>query len=263
MEYENTETAGNNWLADNGSNTGQPNVTRVKEDDLKRVQDHLKTKYGYDPGAYQGYDNTYNNGNYKALARLDWNINDKHTFTARYSYMLGSNEQGTNGNSGPNPRSGNRRISDKSISFENANYSFKNTVSSVAAELNSRLSNKMSNQLILTYSRIQDTRSTPGKLFPFVDIGDGTSSDKSFSNYISFGTELFSVNNDVINNNVIITDNLTYVLGKNTLTAGLSYQLMSFANSYQRMGSSYYRYNTVDDFLSDAPPIAYGVTYVF
>ncbi|HMY83139.1 MAG: TonB-dependent receptor [Saprospiraceae bacterium] len=263
LEYENTETAGNNWLADNGSNTGQPNVTRVKEDDLKRVQDHLKTKYGYDPGAYQGYDNTYNNGNYKALARLDWNINDKHTFTARYSYMLGSNEQGTNGNSGPNPRSGNRRISDKSISFENANYSFKNTVSSVAAELNSRLSNKMSNQLILTYSRIQDTRSTPGKLFPFVDIGDGTSSDKSFSNYISFGTELFSVNNDVINNNVIITDNLTYVLGKNTLTAGLSYQLMSFANSYQRMGSSYYRYNTVDDFLSDAPPIAYGVTYVF
>lgn len=263
LEWENRESAGNQWLADNGTNTGQPNVTRVKEEDLIRVQNHLRTKYGYDPGAYQNYDNTYNNQNYKALARLDWNINDKNTFTARYSYMQGTNDQGTNNNSGPNPRSGNSRISDKSIAFENANYSFKNTVSSVAAELNSRINNKLSNQLIVTYSRIQDTRSTPGSLFPFVDIGDGTSDAISFSNYMSFGTELFSTNNDVINNNIIATDNLTYVMGKNTFTAGLSYQYMSFANSYQRMGSSYYRYNTVDDFINDAQPISYGTTYLF
>ena len=93
--------------------------------------------------------------------------------------MLGSNEQGTNGNSGPNPR--------PVIEGFPINPSFEmpiviqNTVSSVAAELNSRLSNKMSNQLILTYSRIQDTRSHR-QIISFVDIGDGTSSDKSFSN---------------------------------------------------------------------------------
>lgn len=262
FEMENSESAGNNWVADNGSNTGQPNVTRVKESDLIRVQDYLKSKYNYDPGAYQNYNNTYNNKNYKALARLDWNINDKNTFTVRYSYMEGTNDQGTNDNSGPRPRSSNSRISDKSIAFENANYSFKNTVGSFAGELNSRFTNNLSNQLIVTYSRIQDTRATPGSLFPFVDIGDG-SDPADYSNYMSFGTELFSVNNDVINKNLIATNNLTYLMGKNTFTAGLSYQLMSFANSYQRMGSSYYRYKSVDDFVNDAPPIAYGITYVY
>ncbi|MCB0605355.1 MAG: TonB-dependent receptor [Saprospiraceae bacterium] len=262
FEYENSESAGNNWVADNGTNSTDPNVTRVKESDLVRVKDYLRTKYGYDAGAYQNYSNTYNSLNYKGLARVDWNINDKNTFTARYSFMQGTNDQGTNGSSGPNPRSSNSRISKQSIAFENANYSFKNTVSSIAAELNSRLSDRLSNQLIVTYSRIQDTRETPGKLFPFVDIGDGEATT-GYSNYMSFGTELFSVNNDVINNNVIATNNLTYVVGNNTITAGLSYQLMSFANSYQRMGSSYYRYKTVDDFLNDAPPISYGVTYVY
>jgi len=260
LEWENRESAGNPWVADNGTNTGDPNVSRTTVVDLERVQNHLRSKYNYDPGAYENYANTYNNQNYKALARLDWNINDKNTFTARYSYMQGTNDQGANASSGPAPRSQTARISDKSITFENGNYSFKNTVSSVAAELNSRFTNKLSNQLIVTYSRIQDTRSTPGSLFPFVDIGDGGS---TFSNYMSFGTELFSRNNDVINNNIIATDNLTYVMGKNTFTAGLSYQYMDFANSYQRMAASYYRYNTVDDFINDAQPISYGTTYLY
>ena len=263
FETENRESNGNAWVADRGTNTGQPNVSRTTAVDLDRVSSYLKSKYNYDPGAYENYAPTYNNQNYKALARLDWNINDKNTLTARYSFMQGTNDQGTNNNSGPNPRSGNNRISDKSIAFENANYSFKNTVSSVAAELNTRLSNNLSNQLIVTYSKIQDTRSTPGSLFPFVDIGDGTTTSSSFSNYMSFGTELFSYNNDVINNNIIATDNLTYLMGKHTFTAGLSYQYMDFANSYQRLASSYYRYNSVDDFVNDAAPISYGTTYLY
>lgn len=261
FEYENRESPGNQWLADNGSNTGQTNVTRVKESDLIAVSDYLKSKYGYDPGAYQGYANTYNNKNIKGLARIDWNINEKNNFNIRYSQMVGTNDQSTNGSSGPAPRSGNSRISSQSMAFENANYAFKNTVSSVAAELNSRFTNNLSNQFIATYSRIQDTRTTPGSLFPFVDIGDG-SAPANYSNYMSFGTELFSFNNDLINNNIIVTDNITYLLGKNTFTGGLSYQNMSFANSFQRLGSSYYRYANVQDFLSDAQPIAFGVTYL-
>ena len=261
FEYENTEQAGNLWIADDGTNSGKPNVSRTTVADLERVSAHLKSKYGYDPGAYQGYDNVYNNKNLKGLARLDWNINEKNNFNIRYSYMQGTNDQGTNASSGPNPRSSTSRISDKSIAFENANYALSNKVSSIAAELNSRFTSKMSNQLIATYSRIQDTRSTPGSLFPFVDIGDG-SGGSTFSNYMSFGTELFSYNNELINKNLIVTDNLTYVMGKNTFTAGVSYQSMYFGNSYQRLGSSYYRYNSVDDFVNDAAPIAYGVTYV-
>jgi hypothetical protein len=80
---------------------------------------------------------------------------------------------------------------------------------------------------------------------------------------MSFGTELFSYNNAVKNNNFSFIDNVTYVKGKNTFTAGASFETMGFDNSYVRMGTSYYRYNSVQDFLDKKAPSVYGVTYPY
>lgn len=256
FEYENATSAGNNWVAARPGLTG-PNVTRVDAADLEAVSQHLRNEYGYDPGRYENYANNYANKNFKALARLDWNINDKNKFTLRYNMMEGTSQQGTNGNSGPNPRSSSQRISSESITFENANYSFKNVVQSVTAELNSNISNSVFNQVLATYSRIQDTRTTPGSIFPFVDIWEDG------KNYMSFGTELFSHNNDVINNNFTITDNITWYKNKHTITGGVSFQMMNYGNSYVRMGTSYYRFNSVNDFLNNAAPSSFGITYPF
>ena len=41
------------FVPDNGSNTGQPNVSRVKQTDLDTLSDYLKTNFKYDPGVYQ------------------------------------------------------------------------------------------------------------------------------------------------------------------------------------------------------------------
>lgn len=264
FEYENALTSGNNWLANRPGLSGE-NVTRVSASDLETVSSFLKNEYGYDPGAYENYANNYANKNLKALVRLDWNINDRNKFTIRYNQMTGTSDQGTNASSGPNPRSGPARISSESIAFENANYAFSNTVRSLTAELNSNFSNRLSNQFLATYSHIRDTRSTPGDLFPFVDIWDGDlqPDGKAKSNYMSFGTELFSYNNDVINNNFTITDNLTYLAGRHTLTGGISFQSMSYANSYVRMGTSYYRYNSLESFLNKEQPDVFGITYPF
>lgn len=256
FEYENKESAGNTWIAARPGVEGQ-NVARTTAEDLELVRNHLITKYGYDPGRYENYAPTYNNKNIKALLRLDWNINNNNKLTLKYNQMSGTNDQGANANSGPNPRAKSARISLNSISFENANYSFKNTVSSLTAELNSSINNKMSNQFLATYSRIQDTRTTPGSIFPFVDIW------KDGDNYMSFGTELFSYNNDVINHNFTFTDNLSYVMGKNAFTAGVSFQTMSYGNSYLRMGTSYYRYKSVQDFINDSVPTSFGITYPY
>ncbi|WP_118950832.1 TonB-dependent receptor [Taibaiella helva] len=257
FEYENRQASGNTWLATRPGLPQGGNVTRVSAADLDAVSSYLKSNYGYDPGAYEGYANNYTNKNTKALLRLDWNINDKHKLSIRYNQMNGTNDQGTNNNSGPNPRSSANRISSESISFENANYSFKNTVYSVAAELNSTFGSRISNQFLATYSRIQDTRETPGSIFPFVDIW------QEGRNYISFGTELFSYNNDVINHNFNFTDNITYITGRHTFTAGASFQTMSYANSYLREGTSYYRYDSLSQFLSGGRPSSYAVTYPF
>jgi hypothetical protein len=254
---------GNTWLANRG-NSG-PNVARTTAEDLDAVSAYLKSKYNYDPGAYENYANDYTNEDTKFLGRIDWNISKSHKFSIRYNQVVGTSNQATNFNSGPNPRSGTGRIGSESIAFANANYSFKNTVRSLTAELNSNLRGGWFNQFLATYSYIESTRSTPGALFPFVDIWDGglQSDGIGRSNYMSFGTELFSYNNAVKNTNLSFIDNITYQKGKHTFTGGASFETMSFKNSYVRDGTSYYRYNSVEDFLNDAHPTSYAITYPY
>lgn len=248
------------------------NITRVKTDDLKAVKEHLIKQFGYDPGAYEGYaDEAKQHGN-KLLARIDWNINDKHKAAFRYNVLRGESMQGTNNNSGPAPRSGAFRISEQSMAFENANYAFENIVRSFTAELNSNFNSQLSNKFLFTYSKIQDTRKRPtDDLFPFVDIWDGNvggNGPVGTGNYMSFGTELFSYKNDVVNDNISFTNNLTYTTGKHNFTGGVAFDIQKFGNSYTRMGTGYYRYASVADFLktgtpNEVAPINYGLTYPY
>lgn len=257
----------NLWKASqNGVSDIANNITRVKESDLIAVQNHLRTVWGYDPGRYQGYANEAIQTGDKILARIDWNISDKHKLAVRYNMLDAKSDALANGNSGPSPRSSANRVSDKSMTFENGNYGFNNTVSSITAELNSSFTSNLSNKFLFTYSKIQDKRTTPSdRLFPFVDIWDGSANG---SNYISFGTELFSYLNDVVNDNFSFTNNLTYNAGRHTITGGIAYEVQKFGNSYTRMGTGYYRYASVADFLktgtaAEVAPIMFGLTYPY
>ncbi len=261
----------NLWRAStNGVADPENNIARTTVADLEAVQSHLINQWGYDPGRYQGFANEAEQSSTKFLARIDWNISDKHKLAVRYNQVVGTSPQITNGSSGPRPRTPNsaQRVSQNSMSFENAAYGFENTVRSVTAELNSYFSPKISNQFLATYSKIQDTRTTPGAEFPMVDIWDGGGRGDGTWNYISFGTELFSYNNDVINDNFSFINNLTYTEGRHTITGGAAFEIQKFGNSFVRMGTSYYRYASVEDFLTtgtpnEVAPIMFGLTYPY
>jgi len=257
----------NLWKASqNGVSNAANNISRVKESDLIAVQNHLRNVWGYDPGRYQGYANEALQTGDKILARIDWNISDKHKFALRYNMLNANSDAVANGNSGPSPRSSWNRVSDRAMTFENGNYGFNNKVQSITAELNSSFTSNLSNKFLFTYSKIQDTRTTPSdKLFPFVDIWDGSANG---GNYISFGTELFSYLNDVINDNFSFINNLTYNAGRHTITGGAAFEVQKFGNSYTRMGTGYYRYASVADFLktgtaAEVAPIMFGLTYPY
>jgi len=238
-------------------------ISRTTEADLERVRNHLISKYNYDPGKYKDFD-PFKNKNTKILARIDWNISKNHKLTLRYNDVVGTSDQQTNATSGPpnNPRNSGR-ISRQSIAFSNSFYGFKNTVRSMTGELNSSFSPKISNKFLASYTFIQDTRTSNSDLFPFVDIWKGYAADflSGGDQYMSFGYELFTFNNDVTNKTLTITNNLTVNLNKHTVTAGVSFDRMFFRNVYIREGTSYYRYASVDDFINDADPIGFGVTY--
>lgn len=258
----------NLWRAsEDGVSNQANNITRVKRSDIEAVGNHLRNQWGYDPGRYEGYANG-EGGSKSFLGRIDWNINSKHTFSARYNYSESNTPNLINGNSGPQPRSSANRVSINSMAFENTMYNQTGTVSSVAAELNSRLSPRLTNQLLATYSKINSLRTTPSSLFPTIDIGDGSGTSSAYVNYISAGYELFSYNNGVKNDNINIFNNLNYTLGKHNFLFGASFEMQKFGNSYQRMGTSYYRYASVADFLKtgtpqEVAPIQYGLTYVY
>jgi hypothetical protein len=230
-------------------------ISRTRETDMIRVRDHLMSTYNYDPGKYKDFD-PFKNQNTKLLARIDWNINKDHKLTLRYNNVVGTSDQTTNSTSGPpnNPRNSGR-ISSQSMAFSNAFYGFKNTVRSMTGELNSSFSPKISNKFLASYTFIQDTRTSNSDIFPFVDIWEGG------DQYMSFGYELFTFNNDVTNKTLTITNNLTVNLNRHTLTAGLSFDRLFFRNSYIREGTSYYRYASVDDFINGNDPSGFGITY--
>lgn len=265
-------TGSNLWRSsENGVSNASQNITRVKTSDLDAVKSHLQNRWGYDAGAYEGYADEAQQKGTKFLARFDWNINEQHKFALRYNQLVGTSNQLANNSSGPAPRSNYNRVSENSIAFQNANYSFENTVRSITAELNSNFNSQLSNKFLATYSRIQDKRIPNGSIFPFVDIWDGNIGDigpVGSNNYMSFGTELFSYKNNVLNDNISITNNLTYTLGKHTFTGGLAFEFQKFENSFLRMGTSHYRYGSVADFLTtgtpnEVAPISFGLTYPY
>jgi hypothetical protein len=231
-------------------------ISRTTIQDLTTVHDFLKSQYGYEAGNYTDFGN-FESKNYKLLGRLDWNIDKNNKFTLRYNYVKSTNDQETNATSAPGTRSNYGRIGEMSMAFENANYSFLNTVSSIAGELNSLYGNYAANKLLITYSSIRDTRDSKSDIFPYVDIY------KDGDPYMSFGYELFTYDNDVKNNVLTLTDNFNYFIGAHTFTIGASYDYLYFGNSYKRYGTSYYRYASMEDFMTGALPTTYGLTYPY
>lgn len=255
-EYEKESIPGVTWKpsTDGISNPGLM-ISRTLESDMIRVRDHLISRYDYDPGKYKDFD-PFKNQNTKILARLDWNISDAHKFTVRYNDVVGTSDQTTNATSGPPglPRNSGR-ISNQSLAFSKAFYGFKNTVRSLTGELNSNFGAKISNKFLASYTFIQDTRTSPSELFPFVDIWQGG------DQYMSFGYELFTYNNDVQNKTLSFTDNVTLNLNRHSITAGVAFDRLWFRNSYIREGTSYYRYPSVDAFINGEDPSGFGITY--
>ena len=258
FEYEKSPSVVNRWKPSvDGVANPDKYISRTTIEDMKKVQKHLKDEYGYDTGSYSDF--PADESNVKFLARIDWNITEKHKLALRYNYTKNRSWRATNGSSSNCiQRATQNRLSQFSMAFANSLYSMDNNVNSFTADLNSRITNDFSNQLLITYSKLDDVRDTPSNPFPFIDILDGTG---TITPYMSAGYELFTWNNAVHNTVFNIKDDVTYYTGNHKITAGLSYEYQMADNSYMRNGTGYYRYHSLDDFLTGAAPETVAITY--
>ena len=256
-EYAKIPSIVNRWHGSaNGVADASNYVSRTKLSDLQRVSEHVKSKYGYNTGSWTDFPADENN--MKLLARIDWNINQQHKLAVRYNYTLNNYWQSPNGTSmDGGTRMAGSRMSQYSMAFANAMYSMQNIVSTISIDLNSRLSDNLSNQFLATYSKLDDVRGTNSEEFPFIDILDDTQSN----NYMALGYELFTWNNAVHNTVANVKDDLTWYKGAHKVTAGISYEYQMADNAYMRNGTGYYRYRSVDDFINGAAPEIVCLTY--
>ncbi len=256
-EYSKIPTIVNRWRGSaNGVADATNYVSRTKLSDLQRVSEYVKSKYGYDTGSWTDF--PANENNMKILARLDWNINQQHKLALRYNYTKNNVWNSPNASSmdGGTRMSG-ARMSQYSMSFANAMYSMQNIVSTWSLDLNSRLTDNLSNQFLATFSKLDDIRGSNSDEFPFIDILDETQSN----NYMALGYELFTWNNAVHNTIANVKDDITWYKGAHKVTAGISYEYQMADNQYMRNGTGYYRYKSVDDFINGAAPEVVCLTY--
>ena len=109
------------------------------------------------------------------------------------------------------------RTSLYSMSYANSMYSMNNIVHTASLDLNSKISDHLSNQFLATFSKLDDVRGSNSDEFPFIDIQDGSGDNVQ---YMSLGYELFTWNNAVHNNVLNIKDDLTYYTGNHKITGG-------------------------------------------
>ena len=232
------------------------NIARPTETQLQTISDYLLNTYGYQTGPYQGY--AFESPGQKFLARVDWNIAQNHKFNVRYSLM--ESKAPSNPSTSFSPFSslytGNRQAMD-AMWFKNSGYFQERNFYSLSSELNSYFGGgRFANTLRFTYSFQDEPRSTGSNIdFPFVDI--------LLDNrvYTSFGTELFSYGNLREVTTITISDDFSWSMGINNFTAGLQYETNSTRNGFQRFGTSFYVFNSWEDFTSGADPRAYGHTF--
>ena len=241
-EMVKTPTVVNRWRgSDDGKADADNYISRTTNKDLESVSNYVKNKYGYNTGSWTNF--PADESNYKLLARIDWNITDKHHLALRYNFTKNrywSSPNATSMDGGT--RMAGARMSQYSMSFANSMYAGDNKIHTFSIDLNSRLSDNLSNQFLATYSKMQDpVRYTDSAEFPFIDI------TKDGNNYMALGYELFTWNNAVNNTVWNFKDDVTYYMGAHKIMAGISFEHQMADNQYMRNGTGYYRYNITDD----------------
>lgn len=147
----------------------------------------------------------------KAGFKLDWNMNNKHKASFRWSLVSA------------------RQVSSASsatyLNSSDYSYDFISKTNSFVGELQSRLSDNLSNEMRASYVRVRDKRQ-PDAPFPMIQIsnvGDGT---------LNLGNDRSSMANSLNEDIWSFTDNLTWHAGRHTFILGTHNEFYKFSNLF-------------------------------
>jgi Carboxypeptidase regulatory-like domain/TonB-dependent Receptor Plug Domain len=227
-----------------GETPNGTSISQAKAADLDILKAFLLNKYGYDPGAYEGYN--YRTESKKATVRFDWNINKNNTFTIKYNFLQSLRDVPASTSGSP---TGGRGPSTNGMAFSGTGYTINNNFNILIAELNTRFSNKSNNKFQIGYTALRDFRDAlSSKEFPMVDILNAAGGQT----YTSFGYEPFTYNNKLSSNIIQISDIYTMYKGSHEISLGTQNYIKNFENGFAPNYQGIFRFNSLNDFYASA-----------
>ncbi|MCQ2143277.1 MAG: carboxypeptidase regulatory-like domain-containing protein [Bacteroidales bacterium] len=195
------------------------------------ILDHYQKTYNPDASysesysAHQIVDQSIN-----AMLRLDWNINDSNKLMVRYQLANAFADQYGSGAS--------------TYYFNNSSYKQVNWTNTVVAELNSRVSDCVSNEFRATAVIVRDHRE-PGYPGATMYIRDNIT--------FNLGTEYSSGANSMASDTYTITDNVSIFKGNHNITVGTHNEIFKFNNVFIQYAYGEYTFATLADFFNNNP----------
>ncbi|GAB3197984.1 TonB-dependent receptor [Pontibacter aydingkolensis] len=208
--------------------TPSSNITVEEANRVLAVANRL----GYNPGSFTSIEDETTSE--KIFARLDWNVTNNHQLTLRHSYVSAENIDNSR-----NPNA---------LRFSNNAEFFPSTTNSSVLQLRSQFGDKYANEAIIGYTRVRDDRDIIGEPFPSVILR------LSGGRTIALGSEPFSVQNQLDQDVLTITNNFNIFLGKHTFTLGTHNEFYKTFNLFIRQEFGAYEYNSIDAFEAIGTP---------
>ena len=192
----------------------------------QKVIEKYESTYGVSNTGESIGEHKVNDRSINLLSRLDWNINKANKLMFRYQYADAYADKYSS--------------NDKTYYFNNSSYKQSNNTNTFVGELNSRLSDNLSNMLRASAVLVRDKRDYPYQ-GATVYIADNVKVD--------LGTEYSSGANSMNSDTYTITDNLSWYLGNHELTFGTHNEIYSFNNLFIQYAFGGYTYNSFKDFF--------------
>lgn len=228
-------TEGGSYVA--GTDVGA-GVTQGQADLLAS---QLQTLYGYDPGTSGPI--TYRQPNTNVFGRLDFNLSANNRLTVRDNFVTSRRD-----NIGRNSTS--------NYPLGNGEYQQFAKTNSFVAQLNSGFG-RFFNELRVGYLTERDHRATPGGAFPRISVNMGGSPARN----VIAGTENSSIANQLRQNILPISDDLSFSVGAHQFNVGTDNEFFSFYNLFWQNKYGNYTFNS-DSLFLEGRPATYQYQYL-
>ena len=210
-------------------NVGDPGSAIKSVAEAESIVNKLKS-IGYDPGSYMGAYNLFTNSD-KLFARFDFKLDNKSSLMLRGIYTNGW------GN--------NLERSSTNFQFGNTDFTQHTNNINLVAELKTKFSNNISNQLNVSYINVHEYRTFPGTLAPFIDIDNGR---------IWAGTWREASIYNMKQKTIEISDNLNITKDNHKITLGTHNEFYNLGYGFVNSWNGRWEYSGgVESFLNNNP----------